>query len=108
MREAALGGRASCAAACGARPAAGSADGAAEACTPQSSPAEADPLGEGFASTWRTRLIKVGARLVTSQGWVRVMVSSSWPFWDEYVRVSRAVLKFCGLLDDGDLAYDSG
>lgn len=67
-----------------------------------------DPLGEGFASTWRTRLIKVGARLVTSRRRVCVAVSNSWPFWEEYVRVARAVLKFCGLLDEDGLAFDSG
>jgi hypothetical protein len=69
---------------------------------------QADPLGEGHACTWRTRLIKVAARIVTSVRRIRVLVSRSWPFWDDYVAVSQAVLKFCGLADDGDLALDSG
>ena len=62
---------------------------------------EADPLGEGHACTWRMRVIKVAARIVTSVRRVCVIVSQSWPFWSDYEAVSRAVLKFCGLADDG-------
>lgn len=69
---------------------------------------QADPLGEGHACTWRTRLIKVAARIVTSVRRIRVLVSQTWPFWDDYVAVSQAVLKFCGLIADGGLALDSG
>lgn len=52
----------------------------------------ADVLGEGFGCTWRTRLIKCAAEVVVSARRVVVRVSSSWPFWDEYERISTRVL----------------
>lgn len=55
---------------------------------------QADPLGEGHACTWRTRLIKVGARIVTTARRVRVLISTGWPFWHHYVEVAQAVLAF--------------
>lgn len=55
---------------------------------------KADPLGEGHASTWRTQLIKVGARIVQVHRRVRVLLSSTWPFWNHFRMVSRAVLAF--------------
>jgi Transposase DDE domain group 1 len=53
---------------------------------------ERDPLGEGFASTWRTRLIKVAAEIITRARRVVVRLSASWPHLDQFVAVSRAVL----------------
>jgi hypothetical protein len=50
-----------------------------------------DPLGEGFASTWRTRLIKVAAEVITSARRVVVRLSASWPYLEHFVAVSRAV-----------------
>jgi hypothetical protein len=51
-----------------------------------------DPLGEGFASTWRTRLIKVAAEIVTRARRVIVRLSASWPHMDHFMAVSRAVI----------------
>jgi hypothetical protein len=51
-----------------------------------------DPLGEGQPCTWRTRLIKVGARVVESTRRVVVQLSSSWPYLDHYHEVSQQVL----------------
>lgn len=55
---------------------------------------QADPLGEGHACTWRTQLIKVGARMVATSRRVRVRLSAAWPFWEHFVKVTRAVLAF--------------
>jgi hypothetical protein len=49
-----------------------------------------DPLGEGFASTWRTRLIKVAAEVITRARRVVVRLSSSWPHLDHFLAVSAA------------------
>lgn len=51
-----------------------------------------DPLGEGFACTWRQRLIKAAAEITVSARRVLVRLSASWPFADEYRRISQAVL----------------
>jgi hypothetical protein len=53
---------------------------------------ERDPLGEGFACTWRTRLIKVAAEVITSARRVLVRLSGTWPHHDYFLHVSRAVL----------------
>jgi hypothetical protein len=50
-----------------------------------------DPLGEGFAYTWRTRLIKVAAEVITRARHVIVRLSASWPHLDDFLRVSRIV-----------------
>jgi hypothetical protein len=50
-----------------------------------------DPLGEGFACTWRTRLIKVAAEVITRARRVIVRLSSSWPHLDHFVAVGTAV-----------------
>ena len=50
-----------------------------------------DPLGEGFACTWRTRLIKVAAEVITRSRRVIVRLSSSWPYLDHFLHVGRAV-----------------
>ena len=51
-----------------------------------------DPLGEGFASTWRTRVIKVAAEVVTRSRRVIIRLSSSWPHLDHFFQVAQAVL----------------
>lgn len=51
-----------------------------------------DPLAEGFACTWRRRLIKVAAEIIVSARRILVRLSASWPHADEYGRISRAVL----------------
>jgi hypothetical protein len=53
---------------------------------------EHDPLGEGFACTWRTRLIKVAAEVIVSARRVLIRLSGTWPYLDHFQRVSRAVL----------------
>jgi hypothetical protein len=55
---------------------------------------QADPLGEGHACTWRTQLIKVGARIVVTARRVRVLLSAAWPFWNHFAKVTQAVLSF--------------
>jgi Transposase DDE domain group 1 len=52
---------------------------------------ERDPLGGGFASTWRTRLIKVAAEVITRSRRVIIRLSGSWPHLDHYLQVCRAV-----------------
>src|SRR4051812_25362704 len=52
---------------------------------------ERDPLGGGFACTWRTRLIKVAAEVITRARRVIVRLSGSWPHLDHFLAVSRAV-----------------
>ena len=47
-----------------------------------------DPLGEGFACTWRTRLIKVAAEVITRTHRVIVRLSSSWPHLGYFLAVS--------------------
>jgi hypothetical protein len=41
---------------------------------------QADPLGEGHASTWRMMLIKVASRIKITARRVRVFLSGSWPY----------------------------
>jgi hypothetical protein len=50
-----------------------------------------DPLGEGFACTWRTRLIKVAAEVHTRTRRVIVRLSGSWPHLEEWFRISQVV-----------------
>jgi Transposase DDE domain group 1 len=50
-----------------------------------------DPLGGGFACTWRTRLIKVAAEVITRARRVIVRLSGSWPHLDHFLQVSEAV-----------------
>jgi hypothetical protein len=52
---------------------------------------ERDPLGEGFACTWRTRLIKVAAEIITRARRVIIRLSASWPHLDHFLAVSRAI-----------------
>ena len=53
-----------------------------------------DPLGEGFACTWRQRLIKVAAEIVVSARRILIRLSASWPFLDEYARICQAALAY--------------
>jgi Transposase DDE domain group 1 len=52
-----------------------------------------DPLGEGFASTWRTRLIKVAAEVIIRARRVIVRLSASWPHLDHLLKVSQVVTR---------------
>jgi hypothetical protein len=54
---------------------------------------ERDPLGEGFGCTWRTRLIKVAAEVITRVRRVIGRLSASWPHLDHFLAVSRAVAR---------------
>ena len=51
-----------------------------------------DALGEGFACTWRTQLIKVAAEVIVSARRIVVRLSASWPYLHEYLRISQAIL----------------
>ena len=53
---------------------------------------EHDPLGEGQPCTWRTRLIKVAARVRQTARRVVVELSSSWPYLKHFQQVSLQVL----------------
>ena len=53
---------------------------------------EHDPLGEGQPCTWRTRLIKVAARVRQTTRRVVVELSSSWPYLNHFQQVSRLLL----------------
>jgi hypothetical protein len=50
-----------------------------------------DPLGGGFACTWRSQLIKVAAEVITRSRRVIVRLSGSWPHLDQFLKVSQAV-----------------
>jgi hypothetical protein len=52
-----------------------------------------DPLGEGFACTWRTRLIKVAAEVITRARRVIVRLSASWPHLDHLMKVSEVLAR---------------
>ena len=51
-----------------------------------------DPPGAGFVGTWRQRLIQAAAEITVSARRVLVRLSASWPFADEYRRISPAAL----------------
>ena len=53
---------------------------------------EHDPLGEAQPCTWRTRLIKVAARVRQTTRRVIVELSSSWPYLTHFYQVSRCLL----------------
>jgi hypothetical protein len=54
---------------------------------------EHDPLGEGQPCTWRTRLIKVAARVRQTSRRVLVELSASWPYLAYFQRVSQRILQ---------------
>ena len=53
---------------------------------------ERDPLGEGQPCTWRSRLIKVAARVTETTRRVIVQLASGWPYLDRYEQVSMQIL----------------
>ncbi len=53
---------------------------------------EHDPLGEGQPCTWRTRLIKVAARVRESTRRVVVELSASWPYLNYFQEVLQRLL----------------
>jgi Transposase DDE domain group 1 len=53
---------------------------------------ERDPLGEGQPCTWRTRLIKVAARVRETSRRVVVELSASWPYLEHFQQVVRRLL----------------
>ncbi|TWT82553.1 hypothetical protein CA13_40160 [Planctomycetes bacterium CA13] len=53
-----------------------------------------DPLGEGHACTWRTRVIKVACRVVVRTRRVRVLISSSWPWTNPLRRVAETLARY--------------
>jgi hypothetical protein len=63
---------------------------------------EHDPLGEGQPCTWRTRLIKVAARVRETTRRVIVQLSASWPYLPHFQKVLQR------LLASPPLAPDSG
>jgi hypothetical protein len=54
---------------------------------------ERDPLGEGQPCTWRTRLIKVAARVRQTTRRVVVELSSSWPYLKHFLQVGQRLLQ---------------
>jgi len=61
---------------------------------------EHDPLGEGQPCTWRTRLIKVAARVRQTSRRVLVELSASWPYLGYFQRVSQRILQAPPLAND--------
>jgi hypothetical protein len=53
---------------------------------------ERDALGEGHITTWRTRIIKVAAEVVTSTRRIVLRLSSTWPHLKLFEQVAKAVL----------------
>jgi hypothetical protein len=53
---------------------------------------EHDSLGEGQPCTWRTRLIKVAARVRQTSRRVLVELSACWPYLGDFQRVAQRVL----------------
>lgn len=53
---------------------------------------ERDALGEGHIMTWRTRIIKVAAEVVTSTRRIVLRLSSTWPHLALFEQVAKAVL----------------
>ena len=51
-----------------------------------------DPLGEGQPCTWRSRLIKVAARVIETTRRVTVQLASAWPYLEHYEQVSVQIL----------------
>jgi hypothetical protein len=55
---------------------------------------ECDPLGEGQPCTWRTRLIKVAARVRETTRRVVVELSASWPYLHHFQEVVQRLLAY--------------
>lgn len=60
---------------------------------------ERDPLGEGQPCTWRTRLIKVAARIRQTARRVIVELSGCWPHLEHFAHVSDRVLDHHAAID---------
>ncbi len=60
--------------------------------------AAAPEMATAEVSTWRTRLWKVGALVVTSARRIRFRLSATWPMRDLFVRVHEAALQFAQAL----------
>jgi len=63
---------------------------------------EHDPLGEGQPCTWRTRLIKVAARVRETTRRVVVELSATWPYLKHFQQVAQR------LLESSEAACDTG
>ena len=61
---------------------------------------EHDPLGEGQPCTWRTRLIKVAARVRETTRRVVVQLSASWPYLKHFQEVVHRLLAGCSAVPD--------
>ena len=61
---------------------------------------EHDPLGEGQPCTWRTRLIKVAARVRETTRRVVVQLSASWPYLKHFQEVVQRLLAGCPAAPD--------
>lgn len=51
-----------------------------------------DPLREGSASTWRTRLIKVAAEVVVRARRIIIRLAASWPYLEHFRQLSRSII----------------
>ena len=51
-----------------------------------------DPLGEGFACTWRTMFIKVATEIKVSTRRVLVRLSAHWPYLKDFHRITRRIV----------------
>jgi len=60
-----------------------------------------DPLGEGYACTWRTYVIKVATRVVISVRRVCLQLSASWPHLEYLTKVARAIADFSPFAPSG-------
>ena len=54
-----------------------------------------ESLRHAQPAKWRTRLIKVAARVIQSTRRILVEVSSSWPHWTSYAHVTDRAFAFC-------------
>ena len=49
-----------------------------------------DALGEGHITTWRTRVIKVAAEVITSTRRIVIRLSATWPYLEQFLKVAQA------------------
>jgi hypothetical protein len=62
---------------------------------------ERDPLGEGHSCTWRTRLVKVAARVHQTSRRIVIELSASWPYLEHFRKVGQRLLEASGTCDSG-------
>ena len=60
-----------------------------------------DPLGEGHAATWRSRLIKVSAEVVERSRCIRVKLSGSWPYLKHFMSVGLSSIRLLEVCREG-------